>query len=78
MSAWLSTHVAACAGGVAGILWQWNEKLWEAGKRDLSELNEGQRYADLTVLSFCDGAIAGLVAITPGSGFVGVAQPSYI
>jgi ammonium transporter, Amt family len=71
VSAWLSTHVAACAGGVVGILWQWNEKLQDAGKRDFGRMSPAARYADLTVISFCDGAIAGLVAITPGSGFVG-------
>jgi len=70
VSAWLSTHIAACAGGVVGILWQWNEKLQDAGKRGFEGMAPDSRYADLTVISFCDGAIAGLVAITPGSGFV--------
>jgi len=71
VSAWFSTHIAACAGGVVGILWQWNEKLQDAGKRDFVKMTPDARYADLTVISFCDGAIAGLVAITPGSGYVG-------
>ncbi|KAK0656939.1 ammonium transporter AmtB-like domain-containing protein [Cercophora newfieldiana] len=72
VSAWLSTHVAACAGGVVGILWQWSEKLLDAGGRNFEAMPPDARYADLTVISFCDGAIAGLVAITPGSGFVPV------
>ncbi|KAK0741430.1 ammonium transporter AmtB-like domain-containing protein [Schizothecium vesticola] len=73
VSAWLSTHTAACAGGVTGMVWQWNEKLLDADKRKpFTERSREQRHSDLTVISFCDGAIAGMVAITPGSGFVPV------
>lgn len=32
--------------------------------------DQDQSYDNLTALYFCDGAIAGLVAITPGAGFV--------
>ncbi|KAK1750123.1 Rh-like protein/ammonium transporter [Echria macrotheca] len=75
VSAWLSTHVAASAGGVVGMAWQWNEKFWETVEeegRDLTKMSDEDRYSELTVISFCDGAVAGLVAITPGSGYVPV------
>ncbi|KAK0612243.1 ammonium transporter AmtB-like domain-containing protein [Immersiella caudata] len=72
VSAWLSTHIAACSGGVVGILWQWYDKLWEMGDRDFATRDDGDRHVDQTVLWFCDGAIAGLIAITPGSGYVPV------
>ncbi|KAE9402383.1 ammonium transporter [Gymnopus androsaceus JB14] len=47
------TNLAASAGGITWMLWDYRlEKKWSA-------------------VGFCSGAIAGLVAITPGSGFVG-------
>jgi len=52
------------------MLWQWYEKSWEIGERDFVTREDGDRHADQTVLWFCDGAIAGLIAITPGSGYV--------
>jgi Amt family ammonium transporter len=53
-SAFVATHVAAAAAGVAwtGIEWA--------------------RYRRPTALGFATGAVAGLVAITPAAGFVGV------
>ena len=35
-----------------------------------SDPGQNMSYDNLTALYFCDGAIAGLVAITPGAGFV--------
>ncbi|KAK3377268.1 hypothetical protein B0T24DRAFT_666036 [Lasiosphaeria ovina] len=73
VSAWLSTHIAASAGGCAGLFWNWAGKLLSkllSKDPDRSPIN--QRYEDVTVLSFCDGAIAGMVAITPGAGYVPV------
>lgn len=65
-SAVLATHVAACAGGSVGLLLEWvlllPDKLL---RKDTTE-------APPSVLGFCDGAISGLVAITPAAGFVSV------
>ncbi|KAK4197063.1 putative ammonium transporter [Triangularia verruculosa] len=68
VSAVLSTHVAACSGGLTAVFLQWILKQWNKKK-------EGQAYNPhefrrLTAIHFCDGAIAGLVSITPGSGYV--------
>ncbi len=67
VSAWTSTHIAACTGGTVGVLVIWYSKTF-------AWLNEEPRpeqaYDSLTVIYFCDGAIAGLVAITPASGYV--------
>lgn len=67
VSAWTSTHIAACTGGTVGVLVIWYSKTF-------AWLNEESRpeqaYDNLTVIYFCDGAIAGLVAITPASGYV--------
>jgi Amt family ammonium transporter len=67
VSAWTSTHIAACTGGTVGVLVIWYSKTF-------AWLNEERRPEhtrdDLTVIYFCDGAIAGLVAITPASGYV--------
>ena len=64
VSAILATHVAACAGGSIGLLREWNFILpSRIVRKDTSR-------AAPSVLGFCDGAIAGLVAITPAAGFV--------
>jgi hypothetical protein len=62
ISACLSTHMAACFGGVTLLFWQW---LFNAGMRAL-----GSKMSALSIVSFCDGAIAGMVAITPAAGYV--------
>ncbi|KAM7198215.1 Rh-like protein/ammonium transporter [Naviculisporaceae sp. PSN 640] len=95
VSAWTSTHIAACAGGVTGMLLNWFVK---AGSRGLdpattpappaeaaeaaehegeapqptnqSQSKPKEDFNRLSVFYFCDGAIAGLVAITPGAGYV--------
>ena len=83
VSAWTSTHVAACAGGVTGMLWIW---LWKvmpdevdgdtgsqatSGERSQShDLDKRKTFDRLSVFFFCDGAISGLVAITPAAGYV--------
>lgn len=66
VSAVLATHVAACAGGCVGLLLEW---LMVLPSRFLRM--DTSRVAP-SVLGFCDGAISGLVAITPAAGFVSV------
>lgn len=81
VSAWLSTHIAACAGGVTGMFWIW---LWKLNRDpetpkssqqssehgDAVTTNDRSAYSEHSVLYFCDGAISGLVAITPAAGYV--------
>jgi ammonium transporter, Amt family len=67
VSAWTSTHIAASTGGTVGVLVIWYTKT-------LAWLSDDDRHEhafdNLTVIYFCDGAVAGLVAITPASGYV--------
>jgi ammonium transporter, Amt family len=73
VSAWTSTHIAACTGGTVGVLYIWFLKIYASldvkGRPD-------ETFDDLTVIYFCDGAIAGLVAITPASGYVAISSPN--
>ncbi|KAH8676400.1 ammonium transporter AmtB-like domain-containing protein [Tricladium varicosporioides] len=59
VSACVSTHLAACAGGVMGSLMElvsiWRDPV------------DGRKFS---IIGFCNGAVAGLVAITPASGYV--------
>lgn len=64
VSAWTATHIAACAGGVTGMFCIWFLKVFNPAG--------GEVVGRLSVFYFCDGAIAGLVAITPGAGYVSV------
>ncbi|MAD87349.1 MAG: hypothetical protein CL912_30695 [Deltaproteobacteria bacterium] len=66
VSAWTSTHIAASSGGAVGVLLIWRRKMFARA----SDPSQNMSYDNLTALYFCDGAIAGLVAITPGAGFV--------
>ncbi|KAK3329258.1 ammonium transporter AmtB-like domain-containing protein [Apodospora peruviana] len=69
VSAWTSTHIAACAGGVTGMFWIW----WLKTKPDTNSAStETPTFDHLSVFYFCDGAISGLVAITPAAGYVPV------
>jgi len=67
VSAWTSTHIAACTGGTVGVLFIWFSKVLAWLDDDV---RHEQAFDNLTVIYFCDGAIAGLVAITPASGYV--------
>ncbi|KAH7324045.1 ammonium transporter AmtB-like domain-containing protein [Rhexocercosporidium sp. MPI-PUGE-AT-0058] len=58
-SACISTHLAACAGAVMGSLLEY----LAASRRDV----DAGRFS---VVGFCNGAVAGLVAITPAAGYV--------
>jgi len=67
VSACLSTHFAGCFGGLTLLFWQWIFNAWmrRLERRDMDHVS---------IVTFCDGAIAGLVAITPASGYV---RPSF-
>ncbi|KIW27842.1 uncharacterized protein PV07_07543 [Cladophialophora immunda] len=69
VSACLATQAAACAGGTIGLLFHW-------GLGILDKKFEAAMLAPLihipSVQEFCDGVIAGLVAITPAAGYVPV------
>ncbi|KAM7182687.1 Rh-like protein/ammonium transporter [Rhypophila sp. PSN 637] len=86
VSAWTSTHIAACAGGVTAMLWSWLLKAWlhqpnpssaeasedgaDQGAPQANEYQAKENIDHLSVFIFCDGVIAGLVAITPAAGYV--------
>lgn len=68
VSACVSTHVAACAGGACGLLLSW---LAAWLKRRSIDSRQEMSIGNISVVQLCDGVIAGLVAITPGAGYVG-------
>ncbi|KAK4204547.1 putative ammonium transporter [Triangularia verruculosa] len=82
VSAWTATHVAACAGGVTGTVWIWLMKGVPESDVELEGTDDArdeatrnramarQAFDRLSVFFFCDGAISGLVAITPAAGYV--------
>lgn len=65
VSACVSTHLAACAGGVMGTLLDYlaTFKKDKVGRRTD---NAGK----FSIIAFCNGAVAGLVAVTPAAGYV--------
>ncbi|PMD63003.1 Rh-like protein/ammonium transporter [Hyaloscypha bicolor E] len=74
VSACVSTHVAACAGGTTSLFffWAWNA-FARAVDRYLGEPGEQEnKIPSVSVTQFCDGAVIGLVAITPAAGYVPV------
>ncbi|KAK4185797.1 putative ammonium transporter [Podospora australis] len=75
----LSTNIAACAGGITTVFLHWILKQWAKWRATWTNPIWRMAYDDyefrrLTSIHFCDGALAGLVAITPGSGFVPVSK----
>ena len=78
VSSCVSTHVAACAGGSTSLLlfWFWNSLARRHDRKSLpeatNETKKAKRRASRgpSVTEFCDGVVVGLVAITPGAGFV--------
>ncbi|KAH7342596.1 ammonium transporter AmtB-like domain-containing protein [Rhexocercosporidium sp. MPI-PUGE-AT-0058] len=68
VSAWASTHIAACSGGTTAVILIW----WQKKKARGSNALANKPFSNITALYFCDGAIVGLVAITPGAGYVPV------
>jgi hypothetical protein len=78
VSACVSTHVAASAGGITSLFffWAWNA-LGRALDRFLDTPGEQeQKIPSVSVTHFCDGVVIGLVAITPAAGFVSSLSPS--
>ncbi|EXJ60328.1 hypothetical protein A1O7_04480 [Cladophialophora yegresii CBS 114405] len=71
VSACLATQTAACAGGTIGLLLQWG-----AIRLDRIAEDPDQLFHTPSIQEFCDGVIAGLVAITPAAGYVPVKYAS--
>jgi ammonia channel protein AmtB len=67
VSACLSTQVAACFGGTTGLFCGW---IFAYLERKSAEKSNSTPEWTPSVQEFCEGAIAGLVAITPAAGFV--------
>jgi len=83
VSAIFSTHLAACAGGISASVLNGiynHARLYEIKQIRINNaqppLTAGEldsyrhRFFKRMVLSFCNGAVAGMVAITPAAGFV--------
>ncbi|EXJ73787.1 uncharacterized protein A1O5_03549 [Cladophialophora psammophila CBS 110553] len=68
VSACLATQAAACAGGTIGLLIQWGLAPLDRIASD----NPDTLIHTPSIQEFCDGVIAGLVAITPAAGYVPV------
>jgi ammonium transporter, Amt family len=66
VSATVSTNVAAVVGGMTTLLIRDGFKLIFSKLDALSPKSKGRQ----GVIEFCDGAVAGLVAITPAAGYV--------
>jgi Amt family ammonium transporter len=74
VSACISTHLAACAGAAMGTLLEY----WIISAKQKNKLRKlpageksGEKYkARFSITGFCNGAVAGLVAITPAAGYV--------
>lgn len=64
VSAITSTHIAACSGGSANILFFW------LFNNLAQKFPRGANARKLSIVMFCDGAIIALVAITPAAGYV--------
>ena len=63
VSACISTHLAACAGGVMGTLLEY-----------IAASREERDVGRFSVIGFCNGAVAGLVAITPAAGYISTSK----
>jgi ammonium transporter, Amt family len=75
VSACTSTFLAACAGGLSWNLFDWTSiTLGRAWKRYKQTRTGGrpqvQHAGKFSVVGFCNGVVAGLVAITPAAGYV--------
>lgn len=65
VSALVSTNLAACSGGLAWCFLDY----WFS---DFAGVDEAPKPRRFSVISFCNGIVAGLVAITPAAGYVRV------
>jgi len=77
VSACTSTFLAACAGGLSWNFFDWTSitlvRAWrrhrERNTRGSPQLKHDGKFS---VVGFCNGAVAGLVAITPAAGYVSI------
>jgi ammonium transporter, Amt family len=77
VSACVSTHLAACSGGVTlCVLRTVSEYMWpsRAPGRVASRSSQHDDTFVFSIIEFCNGAIIGLVCITPAAGYV----PHYV
>jgi Amt family ammonium transporter len=72
VSACLSTHVAACAGGSASLIIFWFTN--RMARIYPGEGHDPDTYQKPSIILFCDGVVTALVAITPAAGYVCVQQ----
>lgn len=83
VSAIISTHLAACAGGVTGaaIDYVYNQAALQQERIRRQSggqppLTQGeleiyrQKFLRRLVISFCNGAVTGMVAVTPAAGYI--------
>lgn len=80
VSACTSTFLAACAGGLSWNCFDWiSITLVRALRRSQQTANGGtprpRPAGKFSVVGFCNGVVAGLVAITPAAGYVSSTGP---
>ncbi|KAE8453527.1 hypothetical protein EG329_010388 [Mollisiaceae sp. DMI_Dod_QoI] len=66
VSACISTHLAACAGGVMGTILDYIASF----KKDEMTGRRTNNAGKFSIIGFCNGAVAGLVAVTPAAGYI--------
>lgn len=67
VSACISTHLSACAGGVTLCIWRSFSEYFEERRNEDTDTPQAFSFS---VAEFCNGVIIGLVCITPGAGYV--------
>lgn len=73
VSACVSTHIAASAGGVMACA---HESFYEwlrvqiPAQNEAEELQRKRAKLERLILQFCNGAVVGLVAVTPAAGYI--------
>lgn len=83
VSACMSTFLAACAGGLSWNFFDWMSitliRAWRNSRRTENEGRPQLRHAGkFSVVGFCNGVVAGLVAITPAAGYVRSTSPRLV
>ncbi|ORX94107.1 ammonium transporter AmtB-like domain-containing protein [Clohesyomyces aquaticus] len=68
VAACISTHLAACAGGITGCLLEAFYSWLQYGCTIPD--NRRREVLEQLVVQFCNGAVVGLVAVTPGAGYI--------
>lgn len=77
VSACVSTHVAACSGGITSLFFFWVLSAFSRALNKCLGVKQKQRIPSVSVTHFCDGAVIGLVAITPAAGYVSLLPAVY-